>query len=617
MAKAKSYKLQGREWTVKDLAEELGLSTPRVHGLLKEHNEDIKAIFESRGITPKPADKGPKARLFDYKGKQWTVKQLAEEFGLSNVRVNRLIKEFDGDIEKIASSREKNKKENGASEIKKASETEMSNDKTDIAVDDEEIEFIKDSMTKETFLKYLDQEELSTRFNEGDIKFKILILFNDFDFTPTDCDSLELDLNIGDTQDFEEWIRYYCFSINEPEITFSFIHGNLNKDNNEFTIRVEESGDECFYINYTMLGQDSTTADAADPKSEIRESYKLLEKVLTKTGIIFDETEKAPKDDNSDCNSTEQSGSQQGEESTNQFKNMSDELLDELLDEGAAWIAAKDKDSEIYLCKGELDENLGDDYDLIIVAFYSDRNRGSESIFRDILRYFKNLYENGCDEYPRITMKYKVGNELVTLGLIECILDKEELDNFDNSIKNCNEIFGFEPVEIEKEDISNEKLKPIFYYGIDYLESDIDLEKIIHRVSGNSKANQSIELKINYDTPDGFMDAYKKTVSSLGEFIELCKEIKMEEEQDDKHIMIDGEKFKNHLMFLFYKDEIYLGSCGMFKLEENVDDFINGENDYPEYHDQIDFLSTSSVSTIADDVTAFINIGATWDSIDN
>ena len=119
MAKAKSYKLQGREWTVKDLAEELGLSTPRVHGLLKEHNEDIKAIFESRGITPKAEDKGQRARLFDYKGKQWTVKQLAEEFGLSNVRVNRLIKEFDGDIEKIALSREKSKKKNGASEIQK------------------------------------------------------------------------------------------------------------------------------------------------------------------------------------------------------------------------------------------------------------------------------------------------------------------------------------------------------------------------------------------------------------------------------------------------------------------------------------------------------------------
>ena len=126
MAKAKSYKFQGREWTVKDLAEELGLSTPRVHGLLKEHNEDIKAIFASRGITPKPADKGPKARLFDYKGKQWTVKQLAEEFGLSNVRVNRLIKEHDGDIEKIALSREKSKK---ADPTKKAPKTEKTVEK--------------------------------------------------------------------------------------------------------------------------------------------------------------------------------------------------------------------------------------------------------------------------------------------------------------------------------------------------------------------------------------------------------------------------------------------------------------------------------------------------------
>ena len=121
MAKVKSYKFQGREWTVKDLAEELGLSTPRVHGLLKEHNEDIKSIFESRGITPKPADKGPKARLFDYKGKQWTVKQLAKEFGLSNVRVNNLIKEFNGDIEKIALTRSKSKK---TTETKKEPNTE-------------------------------------------------------------------------------------------------------------------------------------------------------------------------------------------------------------------------------------------------------------------------------------------------------------------------------------------------------------------------------------------------------------------------------------------------------------------------------------------------------------
>jgi poly-D-alanine transfer protein DltD len=100
----------------------------------------------------------------------------------------------------------------------------------------------------------------------------------------------------------------------------------------------------------------------------------------------------------------------------------------------------------------------------------------------------------------------------------------------------------------------------------------------------------------------------------------------MKEEQDDKHIMIDGEKYKNQLMFKFYAtrtrehcstDDIYLGRCGMFKLEENVDDFINGENNYEEYHDQIDFLSSSSSSSIADDVTAFINIGVTWNSIDN
>ena len=131
MAKAKSYKLQGREWTVKDLAEELGLSTPRVHGLLKEHNEDIKAIFASRGITPKPADKGPKARLFDYKGKQWTVKQLAEEFGLSNVRVNNLIKEYDGDIEKISLSREKSKKTAETKKAPKAEKTDKKLEKTD------------------------------------------------------------------------------------------------------------------------------------------------------------------------------------------------------------------------------------------------------------------------------------------------------------------------------------------------------------------------------------------------------------------------------------------------------------------------------------------------------
>ena len=172
MAKAKSYKFQGREWTVKDLAEELGLSTPRVHGLLKEHNENIKAIFESRGITPKPADKGPKARLFDYKGKQWTVKQLAEEFGLSNVRVNRLIKEFDGDIEKIALSREKSKK---TVQTEKTPKEEL-----DIKLHlDDEVFVVKEKSseqlldTMKNYIKKIHQEDKNLGAAEG------FLIFND------------------------------------------------------------------------------------------------------------------------------------------------------------------------------------------------------------------------------------------------------------------------------------------------------------------------------------------------------------------------------------------------------------------------------------------------------
>ena len=110
MVKATTYSFQGKEWTVKDLAEELDLSTHRVYRLLKDHNEDLKAIFESRGITIKEEEKSQRARLFEYKGKQWTVKQLSEEFGLSYARVNHLIRQYDGDVEQIALSREKSKK---------------------------------------------------------------------------------------------------------------------------------------------------------------------------------------------------------------------------------------------------------------------------------------------------------------------------------------------------------------------------------------------------------------------------------------------------------------------------------------------------------------------------
>ena len=166
MAKATSYSFQGREWTVKDLAEELGLSTDRVYRLLKDHNEDIKAIFESRGITPKPADKGPKARLFDYKGKQWTVKQLAEEFGLSNVRVNRLIKEFDGDIEKIASSREKSKKTVQTEKIPKEElEIKLHLDDEVFVVKEKSSEQLLDTM--KNYIKKIHQEDKNLSAAEG------------------------------------------------------------------------------------------------------------------------------------------------------------------------------------------------------------------------------------------------------------------------------------------------------------------------------------------------------------------------------------------------------------------------------------------------------------------
>ena len=127
MAKATTYSFQGKEWTVKDLAEELDLSTHRVYRLLKDHNEDLKAIFESRGITIMEEEKSQRARLFDYKGKQWTVKQLAEEFGLSYARVYNLIRQYDGDIEQIVLSREKNKK---TIQTEKTPKSEKTDEKT-------------------------------------------------------------------------------------------------------------------------------------------------------------------------------------------------------------------------------------------------------------------------------------------------------------------------------------------------------------------------------------------------------------------------------------------------------------------------------------------------------
>ncbi len=229
MAKAKSYKLQGREWTVKDLAEELGLSTPRVHGLLKEHNEDIKAIFESRGITPKPADKGPKARLFDYKGKQWTVKQLAEEFGLSSVRVNRLIKEHDGDIEKIALSREKSKKTAGTKKAPKAEKTDKKLENTDsttiqaISLKDYllyEEEKPKERVTE--YRKYLINDE---NYNKDVLDIFAQINMKDLTKEWGQCSSISFPIKTCEkTWNIEEAprMRYHYYNERKGELTWNY-----------------------------------------------------------------------------------------------------------------------------------------------------------------------------------------------------------------------------------------------------------------------------------------------------------------------------------------------------------------------------------------------------------
>ena len=229
MAKAKSYKLQGREWTVKDLAEELGLSTPRVHGLLKEHNEDIKAIFASRGITPKPADKGPKARLFDYKGKQWTVKQLAEEFGLSNVRVNNLIKEYDGDIEKIALSREKSKKTAETKKAPKAEKTDKKLEKTDsttiqaISLKDYllyEEEKPKERVTE--YRKYLINDE---NYNKDVLGIFEQINMKNLTEEWGQCSSISFPIKTCEkTWNIEEAprMRYHCYNETNGELTWFY-----------------------------------------------------------------------------------------------------------------------------------------------------------------------------------------------------------------------------------------------------------------------------------------------------------------------------------------------------------------------------------------------------------
>ena len=189
MAKATTYSFQGKEWTVKDLAEEFGLSTHRVYRLLKDHNEDIKAIFESRGITIEEEEKSQRARLFEYKGKQWTVKQLAAEFGLSYARVNHLIRQYDGDVEQIVLSREKNKKtiqtekkpkEKKVHEENHANLVDKKREELEIKLHlDDEVFIVKEKSseqllnTMKNYIKKIHQEDKNIGATEG------FLIFND------------------------------------------------------------------------------------------------------------------------------------------------------------------------------------------------------------------------------------------------------------------------------------------------------------------------------------------------------------------------------------------------------------------------------------------------------
>ena len=287
MAKAKSYKLQGREWTVKTLAEELGLSTPRVHGLLKEHNEDIKAIFASRGITPKPADKGPKARLFDYKGKQWTVKQLAKEFGLSNVRVNNLIKEFDGDIEKIASSREKSKK---TAETEKAPKTDKTDEKTEIAVDDKESKSLELDLPKQVSFEgiEIDQSITSLKIKYAEKLTDISALTSLRNLNVLDlsrCYELTDISALASLKNLNELDLSYCFELTDISPLASL--SNLKNLNLYQCLELTDISALSSLKNLEYL--------------DLRDCGRIKDidvlKSLTKTEISFDETEKDENDE--------------------------------------------------------------------------------------------------------------------------------------------------------------------------------------------------------------------------------------------------------------------------------------------------------------------------------
>jgi len=87
------------------------------------------------------------------------VKQLAEEFGLSYARVNHLIRQYDGDVEQIALSREKSKK---TAETEKAPKTDKTDENTDISVDKKESKSLELDLKDKVSFEGIDIEPSTT-----------------------------------------------------------------------------------------------------------------------------------------------------------------------------------------------------------------------------------------------------------------------------------------------------------------------------------------------------------------------------------------------------------------------------------------------------------------------
>jgi hypothetical protein len=157
------------------------------------------------------------------------VKQLAEEFGLSNVRVNRLIKEFDGDIEKIALTRSKSKK---TTETKKAPKAEKTDKKLEItdsttiqAISLKDYLLYEEEKPKERvteYRKYLIKDE---NYNKDVLDIFAQINMEDLTKEWGQCSSISFPIKTCEkTWNIEEAprMRYHCYNERMGGLTWNY-----------------------------------------------------------------------------------------------------------------------------------------------------------------------------------------------------------------------------------------------------------------------------------------------------------------------------------------------------------------------------------------------------------